>query len=115
MKRVYSKIENYLPTCKHAFVRKEKSIAHNKVGVAEASKEEVMRALNNLVTFSKNIIGNLTIKDLYNLKLIGENSKNNRQKIVDYYKLGHCNGKTLLKRLNYLQITKTELENILND
>ena len=49
--KIRNEISSYLPICKHAFVRKEKSIKRHKVGVAEASKEEVLYALENVVTF----------------------------------------------------------------
>ena len=58
--RIRKEVSSYLPVCKHAFVRKENSIKKHKVGVAEASKEEVLRALENVVTFDETSKGNLT-------------------------------------------------------
>ena len=113
--KIRKEIESFLPKCKHAFVRKQFSIKHKKVGVAEASKEEVLYALSNLVTFDKNIQGNLTMTDLVLLKLAGNNSSISKNKIINYFHLGMCNSITLLKRLNLLNITKEELEKILND
>lgn len=113
--KIRKEIESFLPKCKHAFVRKQYSIKHKKVGVAEASKEEVLFALSNVVTFDKSMQGNLTMTDLFLLKLSGNNSTDNKNKIINYYNIGVCNSKTLLKRLNLLNITKEELEIILND
>ena len=42
--RIRSRIAEEVPSCKHAFVRKEHAIKGKKVGVAEASKEEVLLA-----------------------------------------------------------------------
>lgn len=113
--RIRNEISSYLPICKHAFVRKEFSIKRHKVGVAEASKEEVLYALKNVVTFDTFNKSNLTSTDLFLLNLSGENSSINKQKVIDYYHIGHCNSKTLLKRLNLLGISKEELEKIIND
>lgn len=114
------KIRNFLQdkikNCKHAFVRKEKSIKHRKVGVAESSKEEVLHAIENIVSFDENDIkGILTINDLVQLKLTGDNSINNKKKIIDMYHIGYCNSKTMLKRLNMLNISFEELKGVLFD
>lgn len=113
--KIRKEISSYLPVCKHAFVRKQYSIKHNKVGVAEASKEEVLRSLENVVTFNENQKENLTATDLFLLNISGNNSKQNKIKIIEKYHLGYCNSKTLLKRLNLLNVTKEELEKFLND
>lgn len=113
--KIRNEISSYLPVCKHAFVRKEFSIKKHKVGVAEASKEEVLYALKNVVTFDTFNKSNLTSTDLFLLNLSGENSSINKQKVIDYYHIGHCNSKTLLKRLNLLGVRKEELEKIIND
>ena len=113
--KIRNEISSYLPVCKHAFVRKEFSIKKHKVGVAEASKEEVLYALKNVVTFDTFNKSNLTSTDLFLLNLSGENSSINKQKVIDYYHIGHCNSKTLLKRLKLLGVRKEELEKIIND
>ena len=113
--KIRNEISSYLPVCKHAFVRKEYSIKHHKVGVAEASKEEVLRALENVVTFDSYNKGSLTETDLFLLNISGLNSSKNKQKVIEYYHLGVCNSKTLLKRLNLLGVNKEDLEKIIND
>lgn len=113
--RIRNEIASYLPVCKHAFVRKEYSIKKNKVGVAESSKEEVLNALENVVTFNEFKKGDLTQTDLFLLNISGPKSTINKQKVIEYYHLGVCNSKTLLKRLNLLGVNKNDLEKILND
>lgn len=113
--RIRKEVSSYLPVCKHAFVRKEHSIKKHKVGVAEASKEEVLRALENVVTFDENSKGNLTETDLFLLNISGPNSSKNKEKVINQFHLGYCNSKTLLKRLNLLKVNKEALENIIND
>ena len=113
--KIRNEISSYLNVCKHAFVRKENSIKKRKVGVAEASKEEVLYALENVVTFDNSEVGELTATDLYLLNISGSNSSINKEKVINHYHLGHCNSKTLLKRLNLLKVSKEELEKIIND
>ena len=113
--RIRNEISSYLPVCKHAFVRKENSIKRHKVGVAEASKEEVLFALENVVTFDESKKGSLNETDMMLLKLSGLDSSANKEKVIKHFNIGHCNSKTLLKRLNLLNVSKETLEAILND
>ena len=113
--RIRKEVSSYLPVCKHAFVRKENSIKKHKVGVAEASKEEVLRALENVVTFDETSKGDLTETDLFLLNISGPNSSKNKEKVINQFHLGYCNSKTLLKRLNLLKVSKEALEIIIND
>ena len=49
--------------------------------------------------------------DLYELGLIGKkDSKKKREETARKYHIGKCNGKTLLKRLGLLGISKEDLE-----
>ena len=68
-----------------------------------------------MITYDSQNVGDLTSTDLFFLNLIGNNSTKNKEKVCDYYHLGHCNGKTLLKRLNMLHISKEELEKLIDD
>lgn len=113
--RIRNEISSYLPVCKHAFVRKENSIKRHKVGVAEASKEEVLFALENVVSFDESKKGSLNETDMMLLKLSGLDSSANKEKVIKHFNIGHCNSKTLLKRLNLLNVSKETLEAILND
>ena len=38
-----------------------------------------------------------------------------KEKVIKHFNIGHCNSKTLLKRLNLLNVSKETLEAILND
>jgi len=102
--------------CQHAYLSSDKCRKKTKVGVEFASKETLEEALNNLVSF-KEVKGSLTVEDLYTLKLCGNKGSKDKRKIIsDKYYLGKCNSKTLLKRLNALNITRNELiENLKNE
>lgn len=109
-KRIRDILDQHIDGLKHAYIRKEVSIKHHKVGVAESEKEEILNALANLVPSKKVIEGNLTTQDLYELGLIGGNDSSKKRKIVEEkLHLGHTNGKSLLQRINSLAISKDQL------
>lgn len=95
----------------HCFVNKENSIKNGKVGVAESTKEEIKKALDNAVKTNQNQPGTITMSDLLKLGLCGaEDSEAKRNKISKELNLGHCNAKTFLKRLNYRAINIEEIK-----
>lgn len=113
--RIRSKIEEIVPNCKHAFIRKKDAHSHNfkKLGVEHATKEVIIECLENVYdnNVSEGIITNL---DLFELGLTGmENSSELRDKISDKLNIGKPNNKTFLKRLNLIGITKEKLEDLL--
>lgn len=114
------KIRNYLNSeidgLKNAYVRKEYSIKNHKVGVAESTKEEVIRALENTITFNKNVCSNnINVEDLFELGLLGRsNSSALRKKVADDLFLGYCNAKSFLKKVNMLNISKEQIKELIN-
>lgn len=116
-----TKIRNYLNEnitgLDNAYVRKEFSIKKNKVGVAESTKDEVLRALKNKIKFSENKSEQtISSQDLYELGLIGKSNSSELRKIVsENFHLGFNNAKSLLKKLNMLSIEKEEIEMVLKD
>lgn len=115
-KKIRTIISDNVPNISHAYVRKEVSIKNHKVGVAESTKEEVIKALENIVCYSNSISGSLTSSDLYDLELLGQSdSRLLRKKVCEELHLGHANGKDLLKRLNMLNISKEEIKRIIKN
>lgn len=112
--RIRKILDENIPGLKHCFVNKEKSIKKGKVGVAESTKEEIEKALENAKTFDKKSIGTLTTSDLIDLGLSGQpDSEEKRNAIASKLNLGYCNAKTFIKRANYCGINKEELEKLL--
>lgn len=112
--QIRSKISAEVPDVAHAFVRKEVSIKHHKVGVAESTKEEVLAALSSIVpgSFPK---GSLTMADLYDLGLMGgPDATSKREWISAKWHLGHVNAKSFLERVNALGKSKKDLEEALH-
>ena len=113
--RIRAKITEAIPNAKQAFLRKKDCISSNKrkVGIEHASRECILESLAHVYTPSSEE-DTITIRDLYSLGLNGDsNSARLRDLISDYLNIGRPNAKTFLKRLNLLQITKGELEEII--
>lgn len=114
-KRIRDVLDDNIPGLSHAFIPKEKAIKHHKVGVAESSKDVILEALSHLVPSSLRLDSDITMADLFDLGLMGnENSSQKRHKIELRLHLGHTNGKVFLKRCQQLGLTKQDLEDALN-
>ena len=113
-KRIRDILDQNIPNLKHCFIPKENAIKKNKVGVAESTKEEVLKALSNAVQTNSKIKGNITSSDLVILGLLGnQDSAKKRFMVAEKFHLGFGNAKTFLKRVNYSGITLEELKNSL--
>ena len=111
--KIRALINEKIPNCKNAFLPKDKAIGHNKIGIEHACKEDILQALNNLISYDSNT-NSLSIIDYNSLELSGyPNSTMKRQIICNHYKINFCNAKTLYKRLNYMRVTKKDLIKIL--
>lgn len=109
-KKIRDELSSNIANLKHVFIKKENSIKHGKVGVAEGDINEILEAIENAYEEKEIRLGNLTMSDLNEMGLTGsEDSRAKRDLICDKLHLGFCNAKTLLKRLNNNGITKEEL------
>ncbi len=113
--RIRNIINQNVKGCFNAFVDKDKAIKRHKVGVAEATNEAIFKALNNMIQYQEiEVEEPLTNDDLFQFGLIGKNnSVDKRNYLSQYFHLGKVNGKTLLKRINMLQINKNKLKEVL--
>lgn len=114
--RIRNIVSGYIGACKHAYIEKSKAIKGKKVGIAETKKEDIINALNNVVTYSNVNSKNITEVDLYELGLIGcAESKTKRDKVCDKYHLGWCNAKTFLKRVNMFGLSLNEIKEVIDE
>lgn len=114
--QIRNKINKEIPEVKNAYVRKEVSIKHHKVGVAESTKEEVLNSLKNIKSNENHKKGNLSVNDLYDLGLSGiESSKELRKLVCERFNIGFNNTKRMLEKINLLNISKSEIEEIIKD
>ena len=115
-KRIRDVLDQNIPGLLHAFVPKELSIKHHKVGVAESTKDAVLEALDNLRPSKTTKKGNLTMTDFLDLGLMGgKESSKKRAELSEKYHLGFGNAKTLLQRANALGLSKKDIEEALHD
>ena len=115
-KRIRDILNQHIPGLLHAYIPKDKAIKHHKVGVAESDRDTILEALNNLVPAGEANRGSLTYAELMDLGLVGSGDCADKREILcKKMHLGRANGKTLLKRLNALDIKKEELEAIVNE
>ena len=105
-KKIRQQIQDVVPNCKHAFIQKKDAIKKNKVGIAQARKEAIIEALENVVEFSSHQ-ESISWSQFLSLNIVGNTSQ--RIKIYDAFNLGHGNVKTLFKRLNMVGITYQQI------
>ncbi len=112
-RRIRAILDEHIPGLFHAFVPKAKCIKRHKVGIAESSKEDVLEALSHIVPAEVKR-GALTMGDLVDFGLMGvSGSEERRNRLEEFFHLGHGNAKTLLKRLNACNITKEQISEAL--
>ena len=98
--------------CYHDFVDRKHASNGKKLGVAECDKEEILRALKEFVFLGEDN-HSISFNEFCSLQLTGPNSQERREKVAKHFSLGHCNSKTLFKRLNMLNITYQQIKEIL--
>ena len=111
-KKIRDQIQAVVPNCQHAFVAKKDARGKKKLGIAEANKEAVIEALENVVSFDVNR-ESITWSEFVALDIIG--NKQRRLMVYEAFNLGYGNVKTLFKRLNMVGITKEQVLGRLND
>lgn len=115
-KRIRDILNQQIPGLLHAYIPKEKAIKGHKVGVAESDKDTILEALSRIVPAASLDRGCLTNADLFDLGLVGlPDSSTKRDKLSSKLHLGKANGKTMLKRLNALGLTREQIEEALEN
>ncbi|MBQ2349390.1 MAG: ribonuclease M5 [Mycoplasma sp.] len=108
---IRKKISQYLNKYDEAFIIKD-SWKTKKVGVNEASDDEIISALKNVIKYSKDDEQTLSLQEYQKLNI---NTYIKRKQICKIYKIPYSNNKQLLKRLNMLKITYKELKDKINE
>lgn len=108
-------ISEQIPTAKHAFIKKQDALINGDVGIENASVTAIQESLKNLISPSDQK-DQILMEDLVKFKLVSyKDSSKLRDKLSNRLNLGKCNGKTLLKRLNMLEISREKLKMIMED
>ena len=114
--RIRKIIQQHIPNAKNAFLKKNLAISknHKKVGIEHAKKEDIIEALESVLSPSETT-GEITYLELYDLGLFGnENSAKLRDEVCLKLNIGHTNGKTFLKRINMFNISIETIKNALD-
>ncbi len=115
-RKIRARIDQAVPGCMHAFVRKEDARTTHKVGVEHASFEVLQDALQHTVTLQDSPQEQITAADFYELGLMGrENSEELRRFAAAKLHIGYGSAKGLRMRMNRLGVTAEELKGILKD
>jgi len=96
-KNIRKKLNELLPNVHNVEVDISKCSRNSKNGIAECEIDEVLTKLKQYIINRNNEESDIKESDLYNLGLT--NNKELRNKVCEKLNLGHCNGKTLYKRL----------------
>lgn len=96
--------------CKNAYIAKNKAKTPRKVGVEHARRKDLEEALQHCFTYTETPAVTMTMEDMLELGLQGRaDSARRREWLGMCYHLGKPNAKTLLKRLNLLQVDAQEV------
>lgn len=120
--RIRKRIMQAVPTAKHAFLKQHEAMPKSKtkgcsLGIEHASFEDLKKALSSVRGDDKKETNfDIGQKDLVGLGLLmGADSRKRREYLGEALRIGYCNGKQLLKRLELFGVTLMEVENAMKD
>ncbi|WP_430789407.1 ribonuclease M5 [Virgibacillus flavescens] len=111
--RIRNIINEHVPGCKHAFLKRDDARAKNNkgIGIEHASIESIQKALHDVYELKDFHESGIDKSDLIKYGLIGgPRASYRRDRLSELLQIGHTNGKQLLKRLIMFQITITQFE-----
>lgn len=115
--RIRKIIMQEVPQAKHAFLNRGEAVPKSKtkgrsLGVEHASFEDLEKALAGLVgSYEDGNFFDITKLDLMRLGLLmGSDSRKRREYLGEALRIGYCNGKQLIKRLELFGICLAEVE-----
>lgn len=102
-------LSKHIPNCKHAFLPQGKALKKGDIGVENASKEDILEAINKArpSKVKKEVL--FTKEDLIEFGLSGgKDSRARRDYLGQLLGIGYGNSKQFLNRLNNLGVTREE-------
>ena len=111
-KVIRDRLKTLLPNAIQIEVALSKCNRNNKHGVAECEKEELLTKLGSFATNS--VQNSNKIKKFELINLLG-NCPDGKKLIQAKFHTGHCNLKTLTRRLNSLNINIEDIKKFLDD
>ncbi len=119
--RIRKIIMQEIPQVKHAFLNRGEAVPKSKtkgrsLGVEHASFEDLEKALSGLVGsyYEDEYYFDITKSALMRLGLLmGSDSRKRREYLGEELRIGYCNGKQLLKRLELFGVCLSQVEEAL--
>ncbi|MFD1362594.1 ribonuclease M5 [Lentibacillus salinarum] len=114
-KRIRHIIDQAVPGCKHAFLprdaARDRHSGRQSLGIEHASAAAIQAALQGVYALADYGQAAITRENLIDAGLIGSpKASTRRERLGDILKIGHTNGKQLLKRLTMFRITKDQFD-----
>lgn len=117
--RIRRIVTELVPNAKQAYLTQTQADSGKRgasLGIEHAAPETIRQALNQLVTPLTQVGEEIPMADLVRLKLSAHpEAKKRRQRVSEYFRLGHLNAKQLQKKLAQYQITVAQIEQCLNE
>lgn len=117
--RIRRLVTELVPDAKHAFISQKQADSGKEghsLGVEHAPPEAIKQALENVMTPNVDVVEEIPMADLYRLKLIGHPQSGVRREMLSQeLRLGHLNGKQLIRKLAQYQISLEKIESILEE
>lgn len=110
---IRNRINELIPNTYNVLLDINKCNKNGKHGVAESTKEEVIKCLSEYELKTDIEYGKISANDLYKLGIIGPGSKEKREIVTTSLRLGICDGKKLVRRINFLNIKLDEIIEVL--
>ena len=115
--RIRKIIMTAIPTAKHAFLNHDEAVPRSKtkgrsLGVEHASFDDLQKAFSGLLSnFDSEDSFDISKADLPRLGLLmGKDSRKRREYLGEDLRIGYCNGKQLLNRLQLFGILLSDVE-----
>ena len=115
--RIRKIIMTAIPTAKHAFLNRDEAVPRSKtkgrsLGAEHASFDDLQKAFSGLLSnFDSEDSFDISKADLLRLGLLmGKDSRKRREYLGEDLRIGYCNGKQLLNRLQLFGILLSDVE-----
>lgn len=117
--RIRRLIDQAVPGCKHAYLTRDAARAkhpeNKSLGIEHASVQAIREALSGVYEVQEAESAEISQDDLLAYGLLGgPGASARRERLGELLKVGHANGKQLLKRLQMFKIRKAEFEQAAN-
>ncbi|MDK6864089.1 MULTISPECIES: ribonuclease M5 [Nosocomiicoccus] len=115
--KIRNTILERFPNIKEAFINRNKAKnKRGKIGVENASPEDLKDALKRVVTSAKTEVETITKSDMIDLQLSGQpDSKKRRHHVAEKLNIGYANANSMRQKFNRYNIQKELILDALKD